>query len=102
MTDAEAFAELGLTGREAWPAIRAAYLEAARRTHPDAGGDASAFARAAEACRTLEAGEPARAIERARCRACEGKGKRETRSGWQALVMPCDACGGTGKRHGAC
>lgn len=87
-------------------AVRDAYRKVAKKTHPDAGGDAVAFANADRAkhllLKWLERGsrpappkvEPGRFHEK--CSNCQGSGRRRINRGFHSMTMVCGTCHGTG------
>lgn len=91
---ADAYRALGLDPGASSAAVTAAYRDGARTAHPDAGGDAAAFAALREAY-----GAALRdALDReAICAGCKGLGYRWARAGFYAAKEPCAACGGRGR-----
>lgn len=95
MTRAEALEVLGLGAGASPHEIGARYRDLSRSAHPDAGGDAAAFSRLAEA-RTVATDaawdEP--------CMTCLGAGDVSRFSGFSGIKLTCVDCGGTGRRFG--
>lgn len=86
------FEALGLAPTATPDEVKAAWRDAASRTHPDRGGDAVEFSRLRkayqEALAAAEAPKP--------CGQCGGKGKVQRINGWAAVELPCGHCGGSG------
>ncbi len=86
------FEALGLASTATPDEVKAAWRDAASRTHPDKGGDAAEFSRLRkayqEALAAAEAPKP--------CTKCGGNGKIQHANGWAAIDMPCSHCGGSG------
>lgn len=86
------FEALGLAPTATPDEVKAAWRNAASRTHPDLGGDAIEFDRLRkayqEALAAAEAPKP--------CIKCNGCGKIQRASGWSSINLPCARCGGSG------
>lgn len=96
MTEAEAFKLLGLKPGASPDRVRNRYREKAWETHPDRGGEVSAFQDLVDALRV--------ALEAANtwpCETCHGTGRSavKVKTGFGALAnLMCGHCGGTGKK----
>lgn len=86
--------------------VKEAYRAVAKKTHPDKGGDAVAFANAdrakhlllqwlkqavAKAAPKVEAGHFGK-----KCGMCNGEGRRRINRGFHSMTMVCGTCHGTG------
>ena len=91
-----AFETLGLAADAGPDLVKARWKELAKLHHPDLGGDANEFHRLHQAY--SEALEETLA---APCAGCGGAGSRKLTKGFHQLTVPCDACEGTGRKHGA-
>lgn len=94
MTPREAYRRLGLTPPVTGDDVRAAYIAAARRQHPDLGGDASTMAALNEAYAVAERHTSSR---REPCPICDGAGKVYRGRGFARQALECGACAGSGK-----
>jgi DnaJ-class molecular chaperone len=97
--EAAAVLEISLEGLT--NAAKAAYHAAARKSHPDLGGSAQAFARVDWAKHVvngwLDREEPPRPVHQApKCVVCDGEGRIRTQRGFKQFIRACDKCHGTG------
>ena len=92
----EALAFLGLTAEASEHEIRAAYLAACRRIHPDTGnGDLASWERLQVARAVLEATKN----ERTKCLVCKGSKVEKILGGnWNVLITTCRTCKGSGRK----
>jgi DnaJ-class molecular chaperone len=96
MNATEAFALLRLTPNASPEDIHRRFRQLSKIAHPDGGGTVYAYDQLVQA--RLAA---TRYALDDMCPNCAGVGRVLLSRGWQSVMMPCELCGETGKRHPA-